>query len=423
MPNSNEPTRVAAIVEPGGTQEQIIAALASQPEFRLVDVLADLEKLSRDLRVSEPQIVLVDHQIGGQPTLDIIDDIALQFPEVAIVSILPGENPLAAQQVMLAGARAFIIQPFTQVNLLSTLRRVRDLESRRIQALPTIEVVKQEEDKPLKTIAVYTPRGVAGCSTLALNLGIALHEEMSGRVLLVEGKLFFGHLDVLLNVRSRNTLADLIPHAANLDPGLIGDVIVQHASGLHLLMGPNDVQVAQGIRAQDLFNVVEGLKRQYDYLVIDAGSDLNENTVTLLDAADRILLVANPDMAALHDVSRFIQISRSLAYPPGKLLVVLNRAGMPGGIKTKDIESALHHEVYAMVPDDSANALRSLNRGLPMLYKYPRSPASRGFQQLAKRLASVGAQGPEQSARPSSNGKVHARLRPGRKSKETKAKV
>ena len=93
-----------------------------------------------------------------------------------------------------------------------------------------------------------------------------------------------------------------------------------------------------------------------------------------------------PDLAALHDVSRFIQISRTLAYAPGKVLTVLNRAGMLGGVRVKDIQTALHHDLFAQVPDDAANALRSLNRGLPLLFKYPRSPASRGIQRLARVL-------------------------------------
>jgi MinD-like ATPase involved in chromosome partitioning or flagellar assembly len=59
---------------------------------------------------------------------------------------------------------------------------------------------------------------------------------------------------------------------------------------------------------------------------------------------------------------------------------------MLGGVRVKDIQTALHHDVFAQVPDDAANALRSLNRGLPLLFKYPRSPASRGIQRLAKAL-------------------------------------
>jgi pilus assembly protein CpaE len=130
----------------------------------------------------------------------------------------------------------------------------------------------------------------------------------------------------------------------------------------------------------------------YDFIVIDAGSYLNENTVTLMDAADRILLVTTPDLGALHDSSRFLHLSRSLAYPTGKLLTILNRAGMPGGVKTKDIATALHHDLYAQIPDDNTNAIRSLNRGIPLVFKYPRSPASRAIKHLALKLADIGAE-------------------------------
>jgi pilus assembly protein CpaE len=389
MPASSKPARVVAIVEPGSTQQQIAAALSSQDEFHLVEVLSNLEKLVRDLHATGPEIILVDDHIGAQPTLDIIDDIALQVPDAAIVAILPDNDPVKAQQVTLAGARAFLVQPFTQVNLLSTLRRVRELESRRAKLKPEAHSGPASTVQPLKTLAVFSPRGGVGCSTLAANLAVALQEETGKRVLLMEGKLFFGHLDVLLNIRSHNTLADLLPHANNIDDGLVRDVIAEHVSGLHVLLGPADLQVAQGVRPQDLFGVVVGLQRFYDYLVIDAGSLLDENTVTLLDAADRILLATTPDLAALRDASRFLQISRTLAYPANKILILLNRAGLLGGVRAKDIEIALKHEVYARIPDDGPNTLRSLNRGIPLLVKYPRSPASKAIQQIARRLAKL----------------------------------
>lgn len=128
----NKPVRVVAIGDPGSTLQQIDTALSAEEEFQLVEILATPEKLIREIRAASPNIILVDFEFGGQPTLDILDEIASQFPEMAIIAILPGEDPVRAQQVMLAGARAFLIQPFTQINLLSTLRRVRDLEMRRV---------------------------------------------------------------------------------------------------------------------------------------------------------------------------------------------------------------------------------------------------------------------------------------------------
>ena len=135
---------------------------------------------------------------------------------------------------------------------------------------------------------------------------------------------------------------------------------------------------------------MRGIKKAYGYVIIDAGSALTENTVTMMDAADRILLVTTPDLVALHDASRFIQISRSLSYPPDKTMILLNRANLNGGVKPRDIETALRNEVYAQIPDDGANVLRSLNRGIPLVMQYPRSPATQAIQRLAVSVAEMG---------------------------------
>ena len=381
--------RVVALCDPGTTQQQIIEAMKAQNEFILADVIASKDMLVRQIRTSEPDILLVDSQLQGESTIDIIDDLALQFLSSAVVAILPNNDPLVAQQVMLAGARAFIITPFSQINLVSTLRRVSELEGRRQQTQPRVSTPALEASRPLRSVTVFSPRGGTGVSSIAANTAIALAEETGKKVLLFEGKVFFGHLEVMLNLKVQNALSDLIPHASNLDENLIRDVVCPHPSGIHVLLAPSNVQIAQGIRADDIYNIFVGVSRYYDYTVVDAGGILNDISVTLMDAADRIMLVTTPDLASLHDTSRFLQLSRSLAYTVDKILLILNKAGVEGGVKLKDIEAVLHHQVYHQIADDSANVLRSINRGIPFLVYYPRSKASKAIQQLARKLISI----------------------------------
>lgn len=389
MSPSDKQIRVVALCDPGGTQQQITEALKSQNEFVLVDVLSSKEMLARQIRSTEPDILLVDSQLEHESTMDIIDDLALQFPNSAVVAILPTNDPLVAQQVMLAGARAFLIAPFSQINLVSTLRRVTELEGRR-QQTPTYATSQlPEATRPLRSITFYSPRGGTGVTSIAVNTAIALAEETGKKVLLFEGKVFFGHIEVMLNLKVPNALSDLIPHATSLDENLIREVVAAHPSGIHVLLAPSNAQVAQGIRADDIYNIFVGVSRYYDYVVVDGGGPLSDISVTLMDATDRIGLVTTPDLASLHDTSRFLQLSRSLAYSPEKILMVLNKAGVEGGVKLKDIETVLHNQIYHQVAFDSANVLRSINRGIPFLVYYPRSSASKSIQQLARNLAMI----------------------------------
>jgi pilus assembly protein CpaE len=399
MTDVNTSIPVIAIIDPGMTRHQIMSALQTQIEFHLVTVIDSVENAAREIRATQPEIIIIDHLVADQPTLDLVDDLCIQFPEKAVITLLPEGDTELAQKVMFAGARAFLVQPFTQVDFLSTLRRVYALEERRRLAKPPVVMGEPSASEPLQIITVFSPRGGVGCSTVAINLAVALHEQIDGRTLLMEGKLHFGHLGLMLNVRPRNSLAELIPHSNALDAALIEDVVVHHATGIEVLLSPSNIEMAQGIKPDDMLNILRGVRPLYDFIVIDSGSFLNENTVTLMDLSDRILLVANPDLASLHDVSRFIQISRTLGYPPGKVLVVLNRAGMLGGVKTKDIEAALHQPPFVTIPEDGTKAIRSLNRGVPMYFKYPRNPVSRSIRHLAKALADFGVEEQDKSKR------------------------
>jgi pilus assembly protein CpaE len=151
-------------------------------------------------------------------------------------------------------------------------------------------------------------------------------------------------------------------------------------------LDPFDLQVAQGIRPQELYNVLQGLQRMFDVLVVDVGSPLTENTVTLMDMADRILVVTTPDLASIQDTTRYIQVTRSLTYPNDKLYHVLNRVDMEGGIKTKDISPVLNQD-YFPIPDGGPNVLRCLNRGVPLVIKYPRNQASRAVKEMANQFS------------------------------------
>ncbi|MCH7662382.1 MAG: AAA family ATPase [Chloroflexi bacterium] len=241
----------------------------------------------------------------------------------------------------------------------------------------------------LSTFAVFSPRGGVGCSTIATNLALSIMENASKNVLLFDGKQYFGHADVMLNLRTRNSIVDLIPHSNNLDEGLVSDVVLEHVSGLKVLLSPPSIQVAQGIRPEDIYNIMVAVQRMYDYVVLDGGNALSENTVTMLDSAFRILLVLQPDLASLRDARQFLEISHSLGYPNEKILLVLNEADIKGGVKSADIESALQRKLFATIPSESAIALRSINRGIPVNIRYPKSEITKSINKIANSLISL----------------------------------
>ena len=82
-------------------------------------------------------------------------------------------------------------------------------------------------------------------------------------------------------------------------------------------------------------------------------------------------------------------MSHSLDYQNGKMLVALNRLGMEGGVKSADIASSLHKDLFVEIPDGGSKVSLSINRGVPLLLRYPRNATSKAIQNLGKKLVTL----------------------------------
>jgi pilus assembly protein CpaE len=364
------------------------AALAEADELAPFDQTVTPGTLFSTIELLQPAVILLDFQFQPQP-FNLVDQIVNDHPASAVVAVLSEAELGYSDRVVLSGARAFVGYPYPAGKLAVTLKRVLELQAR-AEARPRRAATPEAPGtRALKMITVFSPKGGAGTTTVAANLSISLHKALKEELLLVDGKHLFGHAALYLNLRSGNSISDLIAHAGNLDPRLVKQAAVKHASGVHVLPSPTEITQAQGIRPEDLFKVIQGLKVAYPYIVVDGGNHLDENTVTYLDASDKILLVLTPDLAAMRDARQFLDIATSLGYPAEKTLLIVNQAGRKADIKRSEIEVILKLVLFGTIPADEDMALASLNEGVPIVLKKPRHPISRAYSKLTKELVKL----------------------------------
>ena len=384
MANS-ELLRVLPISSNDLVLNSITSALESESKYFLLDPNNLDENIMDGIYSLQPDYILLDFNYQGTDPLSLIDSVTMQFPEIVVVVLLPQDKIEESNNVILAGARAFLMQPFSQTQLLSTLQRVKELVARTVtvqQEKPSLEPLVRSRG----TFVVFSPRGGAGCSSVAINLALSLFERLNEEVLLMDGKLLFGHIDVLLNLRTQNSLADLVAHAGALDESLIRDVVTEHVSGLKVLPSPLTISAGQGVRTDDLYSLLVDLQTVFGNIVIDSGNFLNENVVTYMDASHKIVLVINPEIASLRDASQFFEVCRQLAYPKDKVLVVVNQFDKREGLSLDDIEKSLNLKVFGTLPWDHKASLNSINRGIPVVLQRQNSALRRAYQNLAGKM-------------------------------------
>jgi pilus assembly protein CpaE len=339
------------------------------------------------LAETKPDVVLLDFEFQNQP-IDLLEQIITEYPKSTVIVILSEADMEHSDRVIQAGARAFIQYPYQANNLIVTVKRVKELTVRDQDFLVRIPT-EIAEIKTRNTFIVFSPKGGVGTTTIASNLAISLHKTLNEDVLLVDGKHLFGHVALSLNLRTGNSITDLLTYAGMLDQRLIRQVVIKHMSGIHVLPSPISIFEAQGIKPENLFKVIQSLQLAFSNIIIDGGNYLNENTVTYMDSSEKILLVLNPDLASMRDVRQFMEVAATLSYPKDKTLLILNQTGRKADVRREEIEKILKMKIFGKIPSDENVALSSLNEGVPIILNNPGHPISKAFLDITAELVKI----------------------------------
>ena len=163
--------------------------------------------------------------------------------------------------------------------------------------------------KPRRTVAVFSPKGGVGTTTIAdqhRRVGRRGHDP--GQVVLVDLALQFGGVATHLNLRPKQTLADIIrDEVAMREPELIRSYATPHQSGLHVLAAPAEPEAAETIPAAHVDRILTTLLDAYELVVVDAGSTLDERVLAVIERVDTVVLPVYPEIAALNAMHTLLE--------------------------------------------------------------------------------------------------------------------
>jgi pilus assembly protein CpaE len=125
--------------------------------------------------------------------------------------------------------------------------------------------------------------------------------------------------------------------------------------------------MADAVTDESMKNLLESLKTTYDFIIVDTSSYLTEKTLTMLDVADRIILVTQQNLPSLKNVSRFFDLTEILEYDPDKIKLVVNRVSEKQGISVKNIGDTLKRPIVMSIPAAESLVTAAANRGIPLV--------------------------------------------------------
>jgi pilus assembly protein CpaE len=293
---------------------------------------------------------------------------------------------------MLAGARDFLTKPPAVDELTAAIRRAGKLaQDERAKTQPQGAPGGSGSLGPPsptgadgKVVVVYSPKGGTGCTTVAVNLAMALHNDETP-VALVDGNLQFGDVAVFLNEQGKNSAVDLAPRADELDPEIIEEVMVNHkASGVKILPAPARPEYADQVSGEQFEKILQYLRRIYSYVVVDTCSALTDPVLGAMDASDLIVLITTQDIPAIKNARLFLDLTEVLKIGRKRVVFVMNRFDKRIGITPEKVGESFKQEIKAVIPVDERVVIPSINRGVPFMLGDKSRPISRAVLDLTE---------------------------------------
>jgi pilus assembly protein CpaE len=394
--------RVMIVDDVSETRENVRKLLQFESDVDVVGVARtgkEAIQLSQDL---QPDVVLMDINMPDMDGISATEAIRAKLPAVQVVILSVQGDQNYMRRAMLAGARDFLTKPPMGDELISAIRRAgamaqteraKNIQTQIAPVVGNIGTMLNYGGPKGKIVTIYSPKGGTGCTTIAVNLALTLHNEDT-RVALVDGNLQFGDVAVFMNEQGKNTIVDLAPRAEELDPEIVEEVMLKHAaSGLHILAAPSRPEYAERVSSSQFTKVLEYLRQMYAYVIVDTASLLTDATLAAIDTSDLVVLVTTQDIPSIKNCRLFLDLSQTLGIERDRILFIMNRFDKRINITPDRVTENLKQEVVSVIPLDEQTATKAVNRGVPFVLESKNQPAARGVFSLAESVrARVAAQ-------------------------------
>jgi pilus assembly protein CpaE len=387
-----EKIRVLIVDDIPETRENVRKLLQFESDLEVIGHAGTGGDAIRLAQEHRPDIILMDINMPDADGITASQQITKNVPGAQVIIMSVQSEADYLRRAMLAGARDFLMKPFSGDELVEAVRRVHETRPEIHTAVvpqtsPTVKGQVKESVRDGKILAVFSPKGGIGCTTIAVNVAVAIASS-GNNTLLIDGSLQFGDVGIMLNLRSPASIVDLIENVSDLDQDLLSSVLQEHTSGLKVLLAPPRPEMAELVSAEDIKTLLETLRTAFNYIVLDTSSSLTEVNLAMLDIADKIILLARQDLPSIKNVSRFFDLSEGLEYEKKKVVLVINHASKKQSISVKNIEDTLKWPASAVIPED-LSAYTAADQGKPLVFPAAQKrPISRAIIRLSNNLLS-----------------------------------
>ena len=327
-------------------------------EFRDYITSEKRPQFSPSLKNANSCVALIDFDRDAELALQTTERLHQIF--LKKISIVGVGSQLDAGMLLRAvrnGCSEFLTKPLDQTELTNSLDRFQSV----------MAVDPHAQSGIGRVIAFFGAKGGVGTTMLAVHLATHLVRQHGKKTLLIDNKQQLGHIALYLGLKDTQYHFDeLLRNADRLDTELLNGFVIRHRSGLDVIASPELARGMHESKSDQLERVMDFLRREYDYVLIDSPVAMQDSKSSIIDQSDEVYIVSTPDVAALRDLARMVENLSLTESAISKLHVVVNRSTATDSITSDQIEKAVRFPISISVPNNYFELQHAINEGEPI---------------------------------------------------------
>jgi pilus assembly protein CpaE len=358
--------------------ERFAAASTAATHLGVEALDVDGGLVPRLAEAGSPQVLVLGADVPLQRALGLAAQLDVAGSGTSVVLIGPSDPDLWVA-AMRSGVRDVLSSDAGPDDVAAVLRRCADLARARAQATAA------EPHSDHRVIVVASAKGGVGKTTVATNLAVGLARSGAGSTVIVDLDLQYGDVASALALVPEYTLPDTVHGAASNDPLLLKTFLTRHPSGLYVVAGSDSPAAGDAVTSEQVARLVETLRQEFQYVVLDTAPGLSEHTLTVLEKATDLVLLSGADVPGVRGLRKEIDVLTELGLVPARRHLLLNMWDADGALSMKDIETTIGTPLDLVLPRSSAVPM-STNTGVPLLQTGGRDAVAKSLQTLLDRF-------------------------------------
>ena len=331
-------------------------------------------------------VLVAGPSLGTRSGLQRLGLIREELPGMSVVLAFSRRPDGSLREIVRAGAIDLLQLPVDDKELVESLDRAVELAqsatpvANQVAAPATAATALAPADRPLgRVFTISSATGGCGKTFFATNIAYFLVRHTGKRVCVLDLDLQFGEVVTALRLRPKFTIFDALQREDTDEDDLrthIEEYTVAHETGVHVLAAPREPSEADRITPPDVTRIIEAVRKQFDYVIVDTPPQLNESVLAAFDLSDMLYVMATLDLPSVRNMSVFLSTLDRLKISTDNVKLILNKAESDVGIDIEQVTKLFPQGFQAVLPY-AKEVSRSINLGMPVMAASPQAEISR----------------------------------------------